>query len=180
MGLIEAVLEDHEEVKALFSQIDRADPKERAELFATLRAELVRHEVAEQEIVHPLTGERVRDGEETRRDLVAEERGAERILNDMDDAESGTQEWDGLLGRLRAAVLTHAEMEESIELPQLRQRVDDDELERKGTMFEAAKKLVPARPQPDAPTGRVADLAQEPIPALVAAARDAVHKAMAT
>lgn len=180
MDLIDALLEDHATVKRLFSRIATASGEEKAELFNTLREDLVRHEVAEEEIVRPLTRSSLADGESIASNRIAEESEAEETLKKMEKSEVGSPEWEELLATLQAAVLAHAEKEESIEFPGLRSGVDADQLDKAYKLFEKAKKAAPTHPHPMTPNTATANLAVGPLAALVDRARDAIAKAKAS
>lgn len=179
MDLIDAVQKDHDAVKLLFERVAKATGKRREDAFARLRGELIRHEVAEEEIVHPLTKSCASNGKRIGDARIREESDAERLLKRLEDAEFGSAQWDRLFQRLHAAVLEHAEKEETIEHPRLAVGVDHADLVRYGRAFQTVKKLAPTRPHPRTPNTAAADLAVGPVAALVDRARDAVHKAVA-
>ncbi len=179
MDLIDALLEDHETVKALFTRIATAKGQQQVELFGELRENLVRHEVAEEEIVRPLTRSTLVDGESIAEHRIGEEAKAEETLKQMEKSEVGSTEWLSLFEMLRTAVLEHAEKEETIEFPGLRAGVDADQLEKAQKMFEGAKKIAPTHPHPGTPNTATANMALGPIAALVDRARDAIAKAKA-
>jgi iron-sulfur cluster repair protein YtfE (RIC family) len=177
MDLIDALLEDHQTVKTLFTRLAVATPSEKEQLFATLRENLVRHEVAEEEIVRPLTRSSLSDGESIAEHRVAEESQAEETLKKMEKTDIATSEWDSLFETLRTAVLAHAEKEESIEFPGLRANVEKELLDKALQAFEAAKKMAPTHPHPNTPNTATANLALGPLAALIDRARDAIAKA---
>ena len=51
--VVSLLTEDHEAVKQRFVEFDSVPPEARAELFWKLTDQLVRHEVAEEVVVHP-------------------------------------------------------------------------------------------------------------------------------
>ncbi|HVC14645.1 MAG TPA: hemerythrin domain-containing protein [Acidimicrobiales bacterium] len=179
MDLIDVVQKDHETVEALLERVATVTGKRREGAFARLRGELVRHEVAEEEIVHPLTRSFVGNGDRIAKARVHEEEKAEGILKKMERLEIGTPPWERLFGRLRTAVLEHAEKEETIEHPRLRERVEKKDLARHGRAFQSMKKLAPTRPHPGTPNSAVANMAAGPVAALVDRARDAASEAVA-
>lgn len=179
MDLIEAVQRDHEEVKKLFERVSKSGGKRREDAFARLRGELIRHEVAEEEIVHPLTKTYAGNGKRIADARAHEEFEAEELLKKMEKADVGTPEWDRMFDRLHAAVLEHAEKEETIEHPRLRASVDRKDLVRYGRAFATAKKLAPTHAHPGTPNGAVANMLAGPVAALVDRAYDAVSKAIA-
>lgn len=177
MTLIDLLLEDHETVKRLFTEISTASGDHKIELFDTLRENLVRHEVAEEEIVRPLTKSYLEDGDAVANDRIAEESKAEEVLKKLEKSEFGSPEWERMFQELQADVLEHAEKEETLEFPQLKEKVPADELEKRGQTFETAKKMAPTHPHPATPNTPGATMALGPVAALVDRARDAIAKA---
>ena len=59
--LVTKLLADHEQVKQMFTRIESAPPDKAGEMFWELTHELVRHEVAEEEIVYPQVRDRRRE-----------------------------------------------------------------------------------------------------------------------
>lgn len=179
MDLVDAIRKDHDEVKALFVRVADGSGKRREEAFARLRAELVRHEVAEETLVRPLTETYASNGKRIAKARLQEEAGAERLLKALDDEELGSERWERIFERLHRAVLAHAEKEETVEHPRLREHVDPAELRRAASGFRAAKKVAPTHPHPGAPNGAVGRMTVGPIAALVDQVRDAVARAAA-
>jgi hemerythrin superfamily protein len=178
MDLVAALLEDHEEVRALFEKVITSTGPQREAMFGELRAELVRHEVAEEEIVRPLTKRYAPDGERIADARVREESEAEGLLKELEKLDIASREWEGLFGKLRTAVLDHAEKEETVEFPKLQGNVDPQELERKAATFEKAKTLAPTHPHPATPNSPAANLALGPLAALIDRTRDAISNAI--
>jgi iron-sulfur cluster repair protein YtfE (RIC family) len=179
-NLVDALVEDHKEVKQLFSAMETATGEHRRDLFDQLREQLVRHEVAEEEIVRPLTRKYVPGGDMIADARIAEESAAERLLKVLEKTSFDSAEWNRDLAELRNSVLLHAAEEESDEFPLLRQHVEDKDLVRYGDVFETAKKVAPTHPHPNAPNTAAGNLALGPIAAIVDRARDIVHKALAS
>lgn len=178
MDVIDAVRRDHDEVRMLFERVASGSGKRRENAFAKLRGELIRHEVAEEEIVHPLVRTCTGLGERIAKARLHEEHAAEELLEKMEKSEMGSPGWERLFERLHKAVLQHAEREEAVEHPRLRERIDAKDLRRYGSAFSAAKKLAPAHPHPSTPSTAAANMAIGPVAALVDRARDAVTRAI--
>jgi len=178
-SLVDALIEDHNEVKQLFSTLETATGQHRLQLFGQLRENLVRHEVAEEEIVRPLTRKSVPGGDGIADARIAEEAEAERLLKELENTEVDTAEWNRLFGELRTAVLMHATHEEENEFPLLRTHVSPDDLEKYGTVFDKAKKLAPTHPHPNTPNTAAANVVLGPLAAITDRAKDLVHRALA-
>jgi len=179
MELIDVIRKDHDEVRTLFERVASSSGKRREDAFTKLRGELIRHEVAEEEIVRPLTKGFASNGKRIAEARIREESEAEGVLKKMERAEVGTPGWEQLFQRLHGAVLEHAEKEERVEHPRLAESVDREKLREAAKAFQAAKKLAPTRPHPRTPNTAAANLAAGPVAALVDRARDAVQRAMA-
>jgi iron-sulfur cluster repair protein YtfE (RIC family) len=174
MELIDAILRDHEQVRALFERVASATGKRREDAFDKLRAELIRHEVAEEQIVRPLTRRFVPNGKRTADARVKEEGEAEKVLKKMEKVEFASPQWERDFERLWNKVLQHAEKEETVEFPRLEEAVDPAELRRRGQMFQTAKKVAPTHPHPATPNTPLAHMTVGQVAALVDRARDAV------
>lgn len=178
MDLIDVIRKDHDDIKALFVRVDNGTGKRREAAFERLRGELVRHEVAEESLVRPLTETYAPNGKRIAHARLAEEADAEQLLKDLEREEMGSDRWERLFDRLHRAVLTHAEKEESVEHPRLRDSVDEADRRRAASAFRAMKKLAPTHPHPKAPNTAAARMTLGPVAALVDRARDAVSKAV--
>src|SRR5579862_2567349 len=161
MELIDVIRKDHDEVRTLFERVASSSGKRREDAFTKLRGELIRHEVAEEEIVRPLTKGFASNGKRIAEARIREESEAEGVLKKMERAEVGTPGWEQLFQRLHGAVLEHAEKEERVEHPRLAESVDREKLREAAKAFQAAKKLAPpgrtrGRRTPPRPTWRPA------------------------
>lgn len=177
-NLIDLLLADHAKVRALFDSLATATGSERESLFAELRQDLVQHEVAEEEIVRPLTRQSVPQGGAIADARVDEEAHAETLLAKLEKADVGSGDWDELLAELRKGVLAHAEREEDEEFPALRANVPADRLDKLGAVLELAKQAAPTHPHPATPNTATANLLLGPLAAVTDRARDAVTKAL--
>ena len=114
-GIIEALHQDHAELRQMFTQLETATGKERRDLFQQLVGELIRHEVSEEEILRPVSK---RDaGEEIANARIKEESQAEELLKEMENLDTGSAEFTAKLAMLRREVESHAEAEETQEFP---------------------------------------------------------------
>jgi iron-sulfur cluster repair protein YtfE (RIC family) len=114
-GIIDALRHDHDEVREMFARLDTATGEQRQELFQQLLSELVRHEVAEEEILRPVSK---RDaGEAIANARMKEESQAEELLKEMEKLDPGSDEFTAKLAKLRREVERHAEAEETKEFP---------------------------------------------------------------
>jgi hemerythrin superfamily protein len=175
-GIIDALRRDHQEMRKLFPRVEAASGKRRRELFQRLVGELVRHEVAEEEILRPVSkrdaGERIANAR------IKEESRAEELLKDMEKLDPGSAEFAAKLAKLRRDVERHAEAEEAKEFPRVVKKETPERLEQLGRTYEAAKKAAPTRPHPSTPSTPVASTLAGPFAAVIDRARDAVRDAL--
>jgi len=148
--VVSLLTQDHEAVKQRFSEFESVPPDVRGELFWRLMDQLVRHEVAEEVVVHPVI--RKEPGAAEIVDArIAEEAEAERLLAHMEKLDATSEEFMGALRGLQAAVLDHAEHEEGEEFPLLLANEENGRLLLLGQKYKGAKLEAPNHPHPHAP-----------------------------
>ncbi|SRR5579871_86354 len=151
----------------------------RDDAFRALVELLVAHEVAEEIVVYPAVRECVPDGGRIADARISEQSEAEELLKEMEDRGVDDAAFDGLLARLRDAVLAHAEREEQTAFEPLRTHSSADQRAEWGEKYEKAKGAAPTHPHPHAPDGPPGNKILGPIAAMVDKARDAAHRAVA-
>jgi hemerythrin superfamily protein len=175
-GIIEALRHDHDEMREMFARLEAATGEQRRELFQRILGELVRHEVAEEEILRPVSK---RDaGEAIANARIKEESQAEELLKEMEKLDPGSAEFTSKLAKLRREVERHAEAEETKEFPRVAEKETTERLEQMGRAYEAAKMVAPTRPHPSIPNTPVANMLVGPFAAVIDRARDAVRDAL--
>lgn len=175
-GIIDALRQDHDEVRQMFGQIEQASGDEKRDLFQQLVGELIRHEVAEEEILRPVSK---RDaGEEIADARMKEEAAAEELLKEMEKLDPSSSEFAAKLSQLRQDVESHAEAEESQEFPKVQEKQSAERLEQMAKAYEGAKKMAPTRPHPSTPNTPAANMLVGPFATVMDRARDAVRDAV--
>lgn len=174
--IIDALRHDHDEVREMFRQIETASGEKRRDLFHQLLSELVRHEVAEEEILRPVSKQHA--GAAIADARIKEESEAEELLKEMEKLDTGSQEFDNKLAKLRREVERHAEAEETKEFPRVADKETPQRLEQMGQAYEAMKKAAPTRPHPSTPNTPGANMLVGPFAAVADRARDAVRDAV--
>lgn len=174
--IVDALIADHEAVKRMFTRIEKASAAHRKELFWDITGELVRHEVAEEEIVYPVARRIVPNGERLTDARIKEQAEAERLLAEMEKAGTADDEFLAMFNKLQAAVLEHAEKEETLIFEPLRGHLDADKRKQMAGLYEAAKSVAPTHPHPNLPDTPPGNVIVGPVAALVDRARDAIHK----
>lgn len=173
--LIHMLLADHEEAKRLLQGFEGVAADRRDEAFCELTYTLVRHEVAEEEVVYPACRRYVDGGDDLADMRIAEQSKAEELLAEMEKAGVSSAEFPAMFTTLRSEVLAHAEAEEQSVFPELSANVKADELSQLGKRYEMAKKAAPTHPHPHSPDSPPGNLVMGPVAAVVDRVRDAVR-----
>jgi hemerythrin superfamily protein len=173
--LVALLLADHQEAKRLLERFGSLPASQRDDAFCELTYELVRHEVAEEEVVYPALRRYVDGGDDIADMRIAEQSTAEQLLADMEKAGVESPEFASMFSTLRTDVLAHAEAEERTVFPELSSCIGADELRQLGKRYELAKKAAPTHPHPHAPDTPPGNLVLGPVAAVVDRVRDAVR-----
>ncbi|SFO87672.1 Hemerythrin HHE cation binding domain-containing protein [Amycolatopsis arida] len=166
----------HEEIRDLFGEVERARGDERRDAFRRLVRLLSVHETAEEELIHPEV-RRVDGGEPVAEARVKEEHRAKELLSTLDELGPDAEGFDTLLFQLRDDVLAHAEHEERAEFPLLAASHDAERLRAMAATVRVAEAVAPTRPHPgvESPAGNV--LLGPPL-AIMDRVRDAIRSAL--
>lgn len=173
--IVELLLHDHEQAKAMLAKITSVAPAARAELFCELVPDLVSHEVAEEIVVYPTIRSEAPDGEDEAEPRLKEQAEAEELLSRMEKLDPVSSEFGQSLTELRDAVLAHASAEEENIFPLLRALKRDDAREMLGKRYQQAKAMAPTHPHPHAPDTPPGNVLLGPITAIFDKMRDAVR-----
>src|SRR5829696_541155 len=137
----------HQEIRALFTEMDSATGDERRDAFHRLVRLLAVHETAEEEVVHPRARE-AENGDAVVDARLGEEHRAKELLTTLVDMGPEAEGFDLLLLQLRDDVLAHAEHEEREEFPRVRAICSPEELRGMAVAVKAAEAVAPTRPHP--------------------------------
>lgn len=168
------IRDQHQEIKRLFSEVDRRQGDARRDVFENLVRLLAVHETAEEEVIYPVV-RRQTGGDEIADARIAEESDAKRMLADLEKVDVDGDEFAPRFAVLRDAVLRHAASEEATVLPLLERTQDEGMLDRMGRAVEIAQKLAPTHPHPHGPDSALGNLAVGPLAAVVDRTRDALR-----
>jgi hemerythrin superfamily protein len=174
--IVDALLADHEQAKKLLARMDNASPSQKKDLFWEITNDLVRHEVAEEEIVYPVARQVVPNGDRLAGARIREQSEAEHLLAEMEKVGTEDEKFDAMFQKLHAAVLEHAEKEQTLIFEPMRQRLDAEKRKNMAGLYEKAKSVAPTHPHPNAPDTPPGNIIVGPVAALVDGARDAIHK----
>lgn len=176
-SVVVLLLQDHQEVKRSFAAFETADRKKWWGMFEDLVNDLVRHEVAEEEIVFPEARKALPNGDALVDARIAEQSEAEELLSKMEKSGADDPNFPANLTKLREAVLAHAEAEERTVFQALGESLGADRLEKLGDRYAMAKKAAPTHPHPHAPDTPPGNVALGPVAAIADRFRDAIRKA---
>jgi hemerythrin superfamily protein len=172
--VVEFLENQHEEIRALFSQLNTAPENQRDELFGCLVRLLAVHETAEEMVVHP-EARRADDGDPIVELRLGEESEAKRMLADLENMGTGHPEFTTALAKFEQAVLDHAEKEEEEEFPLLYEVHDEEVLTRMAGAVEVAESIAPTHPHPHGPESASGNLLVGPFVSIVDRVRDALR-----
>jgi len=150
--VIDLLEHDHREVEEMFAEFDKAtDPKERRRIADKIIIELVRHSEAEEQAVYPAMKKALPDGDQLVEHEIAEHSEAEEVMKKLDGMDPEDAQFPVLMAQLKTAIAEHIKEEETDAFPRFRESVDQDELDKLGTVVQGLKKIVPTHPHPKAP-----------------------------
>lgn len=176
--VIEVLLQQHEEIRRLFDDVEQAGGPGKREAWEQLVRLLAVHEVAEEIVVRPITRAVVEGGDAIADERLGEEHAAKEMLSGSERLDLDAVEFSRTLVELRAAVLAHAEREERDEFPRLRQALSSDELHELGVALRAVEVVAPTHPHPRVPDTALGNLAAGPLASIVDRTRDVIRGAV--
>lgn len=174
--LVDILVEDHREVEGLFQELERPgnDPERSERLVSAAIAELVRHSVAEEQYLYPVTREVLADGDQIADREIEDHSTAERVMKRLEAMRPDDPEFTSAVGTLISDVREHIEDEEGNLFPRLREACSQQQLSDLGAKVERAKKVAPTRPHPSAPNEPPANKLLAPGAGLADRVRDAL------
>ncbi|WP_213451789.1 hemerythrin domain-containing protein [Rhizomonospora bruguierae] len=171
--VVDLLLAQHSQIKAMFSELATAQGPHRRELFEDLVRLLAVHESAEELVVHPAA--RKEAGDAVVQARLTEEDEAKRALADLYDLGVDHPEFNTRLNTLSEAVVTHASKEEAEEFSRLRANVPQERLMRMADAVRTAERMAPTRPHPHSGESPGANLLAGPPLALFDRVRDVMR-----
>jgi hemerythrin superfamily protein len=168
----------HNLIEDMFDEVLLAsDPQARAKPFIELRQLLAVHETAEEMLVHPRVRREFHAGDAIVDSRLQEEHDAKEQLSKIEKIDITSQQFIDELGKLRNAVLEHAEHEERDEFPKLERKLEPAELKRMATAVRAAEAIAPTRPHPGVESAKL-NFAVGPFASMLDRARDLIQQAI--
>jgi hemerythrin superfamily protein len=163
----------HQEIRALFTELETANDETRRDAFRRLVRLLAVHETAEEEVVHPAARD-AQGGNAVVDARLGEEHRAKELLSTLDEMGPDAEGFDLLLPQLRDDVLAHANHEEREEFPLIRACCSADQLRSMAKVVKAAEAIAPTRPHAGVESAK-ANLLLGPPAALMDRARDLIR-----
>ncbi len=134
MDAIDLLMIQHEEAKALFKKIERAEDDEKQDLFERVADALAVHATIEEKQFYPAT--RNARTEEMLQEAVEEHLAARRLIADLLEMTPDDPQFDAKIAVLKEQVEHHIEEEEQELFPEVRRMFKADELEDLGVAME--------------------------------------------
>lgn len=163
----------HQEIRALFNQVDATEGEEREDAFYALRRLLAVHETAEEEIVHPVARRTLSNGEAVISARLREENEAKKVLAELEKLDLDSAEFDTQFATFMASVLLHAESEEREEFERLADSLDQSRLDGMRKAVKLAESIAPTRPHAGVES-RLGNVLVGPFASMLDRARDAL------
>src|SRR3954470_2332786 len=111
--VVDLLLEQHDEIKSLFGQVQQAQGAAKQELFQDLVRLLAVHESAEETVVHPVARRTLDDGDQEVQRRLDEEDRVKKELAALYDLGVAHPDFDRRLQAFAAEVTEHATREEA-------------------------------------------------------------------
>jgi hypothetical protein len=127
--VVDLLVRQHDEIKSLMGRVLSSSGADRQRAFDEVRETLARHEAAEEAVLRPLVRE-VPGGEEEAGARTHEEDRAKETLGELEQLDVTSIPFEVLFRDFEKSVLLHAEHEQQLEFPLLRQTHDPETLRR--------------------------------------------------
>lgn len=171
--MIQVLTRDHREVEEMFSEFSTATQHDRLRRIADdVTIELVRHSVAEEIHLYPAFRRHVPGGYALADTEIADHAEVERVLKELERADSSLASFMTLVRRLIDDVRAHIADEESFLFPRLAEHTTSQQRMELGDKVRAAKRTAPTRPHPASPNKPPLNRVLAPGAGLVDRARD--------
>ncbi|MGB2921541.1 MAG: hemerythrin domain-containing protein [Mycobacterium sp.] len=168
----------HNLIKDMFDDVLSASKTEaREEAFVALRQLLAVHETAEEMVVHPRARREIDEGDAVVDARLAEERDAKEQLAQLEEMDTGSQQFLDALTQFRDAVISHADREGAEEFNRLQRELEADDLKRMVAAVQAAEAIAPTRPHAGVESAKL-NFAVGPFASMLDRARDAISSAL--
>lgn len=138
MDALELLKQDHQKVKGLFKEAEKAGEKK--QLFERIKTELETHTHIEESVFYPAM-QKYEDIKDMVLESLEEHKQVKTLLREMDNLSADDEKFEPKLKVLMENVEHHAEEEEEEKMfPKVRKFLNKAELEQLGQELEAAKR----------------------------------------
>jgi len=179
MDIVQIIEADHRQIDRLFEQFERAARNEDVATQGRLARQLVRelsvHAASEEQVLYPALARAGMNPE--RLDSLEDHHAVKVTLSELQAMSPGEERYAAKVHLVAKSVRRHVEEEEATILPQLKQSLDADALQRLGEEFQTLRRSAPTRPHPTAPDQPPANIAANAGAALVDRLRDSLMEA---
>ncbi len=136
MNALELLTSQHRDVEETFSLIESSDDAEsKAKAFEKLADSLAIHAAIEEHQFYPAV--KAQNTEGILLESVEEHLGMKRVIADLMKLDADDDSFDAKIKVLKELVMNHVEEEENDLFPQVKQLMDDDQLEELGEEMES-------------------------------------------
>jgi hemerythrin superfamily protein len=172
--VVTLLLEQHEQIRQLFAEVESAPAPAKQAVFETLRRLLAVHETAEELVTHP-RARTLPGGNDVVDARLEEETASKKLLASLDGMSVDDPDFAPRFAELKQAVLDHAAAEEREEFPLIDEGLGERQLRVMATAVKAAQAFAPTHPHPSVGSSMTTNLAAGPLAAVVDRTRDAVR-----
>lgn len=148
---------DHTEIKHLFSRWESTKDDERFHIGHEFIRAVSVHSAAEEIILY---GEfyQLPGGDKMRENSLQEHQKVKELLYELDSAKTAHDpQYEHSFRQVMKELNDHIKEEEEVVLPLFERHLSKERLRNLGSTFETTRSVVPTRPHPSAPTGRVSE-----------------------
>ncbi|MBD2040966.1 hemerythrin domain-containing protein [Microcoleus sp. FACHB-672] len=136
MSIRDLLLMDHTKADTLFAEIlGSDDPEKIQEYFGQLYKDIKAHGTAEEQVVYPA----IRSDYEHTQEIYEQTDEVMEMLDEITPLDPASSEFKAAIERLRTAVRTHIDQEESDIFPRLRNNFSDEQQKQMASEFKNAK-----------------------------------------
>ncbi|WP_063057616.1 hemerythrin domain-containing protein [Nocardia sienata] len=168
---------DHESVLGMIESLERGrgtsetELRNRGHLATSLVIAASQHEAVEEQFFWPAVRKILPEGDELADHGLDQEESGKQLLQQIEDSEAGTPEFEQALTDFLVAMREHIEYEQNQVWPRFAEVEPPEEMADLGEKMAAAKKKAPTRPHPKTPSSPAA----QKTAGLAAAATDKVR-----
>ena len=173
----ELITRDHRTVEELFTRFESmpsqdANAAERKRLVDQIVHELSVHASVEEQVLYPAVRKALEQGEGVAEESLEDHQLVKEALRELEKMSPSDEGYDDRVIALIDEVREHATEEEEVILPQLREKLGDEEMLALGKSMRRAKMVAPTHPHPMAPNTPPGNIVAGAVAAVVDRVRD--------